>query len=165
MEYIKRFFSNRLVRFFLVAGVNVSFGTLVYSLFIFIGLGYVLASFLGIVVAIIFNFHTYGIFVFGNRRLRYIFRFAGVYVIMCIVNVSGIYIFKNFVFVSNTFFSNLICELHQMFHSCLDQNKIQEIIAGFLMILPVGLSGFILNKNFVFLNNESEKQKGKKNSA
>ena len=159
MSYIKKCLSNRLVRFFLVAGINVSFGTLVYALFIFIGLGYALASVLGVITAIIFNFNTYGTFVFGNKRYIYIFRFACVYGIMCAVNIGGIYMFKNFVFVSNTFFSNLICELYEMFHDYLNQNKIQEIAAGILMTVPVGLLGFMLNKKFVFLKNNESKSK------
>jgi putative flippase GtrA len=147
---IKRFLKSKLLRFFLVAGLNTAFGAAIYAFLVFIGLGYVLASLLGMIIGIIFNFQTYGGLVFGSRNPRLIFRFVGVYGIMYVANISGIYFLKRFVFDVCDFFSGLLQWLLGVMGNAVTFEKIEDILAGLLLCIPIGLLGFILNKNFVF---------------
>jgi putative flippase GtrA len=155
MNLIKKFFKNKLVLFFLVAGLNTAFAIFVYAFLVFIGFSYVWASLLGMIIGILFNFQTYGGLVFGNRNIRLILRFIGVYAIMYITNVSGIYLLKNFVFDKNSY---LLQWLYDLMGNILTFEKVEDILAGILLCIPNGLLGFILNKKFVF-NRPNKEQK------
>ncbi|MDR1739238.1 MAG: GtrA family protein [Bacteroidales bacterium] len=150
MKLIKKFFKNKLIRFFLVAGLNTAFGVVVYASLIFIGLSYVWASLLGMIIGILFNFQTYGGLVFGNRNIRLIFRFIGVYAIMYVSNVSGIYLLKHFIFDISYFFTSLLQWLDNLSGNVITFEKAEDILAGIILCIPIGLLGFVLNKNLVF---------------
>ncbi|MDR1974812.1 MAG: GtrA family protein [Bacteroidales bacterium] len=151
MKTIKKIFKSKLLRFFLVAGLNTAFGAAVYSFLVFLGLGYVWASLLGMIIGIIFNFQTYGGLVFGSRSARLIFRFVGVYAIMYVTNISGISLLKYFVFEASDFFSGMLDWLNNMIGGgVMTFDKIEDTLAGLLLCIPIGILGFILNKNLVF---------------
>jgi len=116
--------NKQIVRFGLIAGLNTLFGYGIFALLIYSGLHYTLAVFISTVVGVLFNFKTYGILVFKSSKNSLIFRFIGVYAIVYLFNISGICVFERFA-ISNYF-------------------------AAMIMLVPVGLLSFVLNKLFVY---------------
>jgi ubiquinone/menaquinone biosynthesis C-methylase UbiE len=154
---IKKFFSNKLVKFFFVGGINTLFGIVLYSILILIGFGFVWASLLGIIIGIVFNFQTYGGIVFKNRNIRLIFRFIGVYAIMYIFNIGGIWIFKQYIVDENALW---LYELNIWF-PFMTTEKLEDLLGGLFICIPNGLLGFILNRKFVFSNENKSMNKDK----
>lgn len=125
-----RMLGKKLVKFFLVAGLNTAFGYAIYAFFIFIGLPYWLAALLGQVIGILFNFGTYGALVFKNKKVNLLPRFLCVYAITYFCNVGGMR------FLKYTF-------------------GMSDYYTAIVMLLPVGLLNFILSKVFVFERKET----------
>jgi putative flippase GtrA len=115
---------NSLVRFFLVSGLNTIFGYGMFVLLIAIGLHYSMAVFIGTLLGILFNFKTIGTLVFKKRNNRLIFKFFMVYGIIYLVNVGCLTLLKHF--------------------------GMNVYVAGALLLIPIGLIAFLLNKLFVF---------------
>lgn len=115
---------SKFIRFLLVGGLNTAFGYFIYSLFLFFGFHYALASLFGTVFGILFNFKTTGVLVFQNKKNSLIFSFFAVYVFLYGLNVIGLKIFDYF--------------------------NINLYIAGFVLLLPMALLSFFLMKRFVF---------------
>lgn len=131
IELIKRVFTPQFKRFICVAALNTAVGWCIYAslLYLFdalIGLNnpYIYASLFGTILSIIFNFKTYGIIVFRNRKNRLILRFVAVYTLNYFCNIGGI--------------------------ALLEMWGINNYLAGAIVAIPVGLLGYILNKMFVF---------------
>ena len=124
-RFCLRLFDIKMIRFFLVAGLNTAFGYAVFAFFIFIGLHYTLAALFGQVIGILFNFRTYGVLVFHNKRFNLLPRFILIYVITYLCNIGSMYLLKYY----------------------LDLN---DYGASAIMCVPIGLLGFVLNKIFVF---------------
>ena len=120
-----KLFNKQIVRFFLVASVNTLFGYGVFALLIYLGLHYSLAVLSSTISGIIFNFKTYGYFVFNSNKNKLIFRFIGVYILVYLCYIGGIAIFEYFL--------------------------ISNYIAGMILIIPLGLLGFVLNRKFVYI--------------
>ncbi|MDR0620216.1 MAG: GtrA family protein [Bacteroidales bacterium] len=158
---IKRFFKSKLLRFFLVAGLNTAFGVAVYAFLVFIGFSYVWASLLGMIIGIIFNFQTYGGIVFKNRDIRLIFRFVGVYGIMYLFNISGIWIFKRYIISEDTLWLHELNALLPL----ITMEKLKDLLGGLFICIPNGLLGFILNRNFVFNRKGKNTDKDKKENS
>ncbi len=117
---------KKFIRFLFVGALNTLFGYSIYALFIFIGLHYSLAVFFSTILGILFNFKTIGILVFKNNDNSLIFRFFGVYAINYILNVSALTLLK---------FSG----------------SDNMYINGLIVVFPLALLSFILNKKFVFV--------------
>lgn len=126
IDLIKLALKNRFFLFLIVGGINTLFGYGIFSLFIFIGMHYALAAFLGTVCGILFNFKTTGIIVFKSKDNRLIFRFFGVYGIAYVINVVYLKILMPY---SNAY------------------------ILGAISILPLAFLSYFLNKKFVFERN------------
>lgn len=124
IKLLKRYITPEFVRFVLVAILNTLFGYGVYSLLLFVGLHYSVAILCSTVLGVLFNFKTYGVLVFKNSSNKLIFRFVLVYCVVYLCNTGGIALLKSL--------------------------GISEYIAGALMLVPVGLLGFVLNKIFVY---------------
>lgn len=121
---------RQIILFFIVGVVNTCFGYLLYALLIFLHLHYALASFLGTVGGILFNFKTTGTIVFKNHDNRLLFRFIGVYAF----NYSwGVGILRVFYI-----------------------NDVNMYLAGAILILPGALVAYMLQKKFVFGGEKSE---------
>lgn len=127
-EFINHFWEKKLIRFLFVGGLNTLFGYIVFALGIFIGLHYSLATFFSIAFGILFNFKTTGSIVFKNHDNKLIFKFFAVYLVSYSLNVFFLYIF------------NIL--------------KISNYIGGLILILPMALMSFILQKKFVFIEKE-----------
>ena len=114
----------RFVRFLLVGGLNTMFGYSVFSLCIFLGCHYILASFISTVAGMLFNFKTTGLLVFRNTNNSLIFQFAGVYMFVYGVNV--------------------------LFLKLLDGITVNAYVSGAIAVVPVALLSFFLLKKIVF---------------
>lgn len=123
----RTFLQKKIVRFFLVSGLNTFFGYGLFALLILFGLHYTLAVFFGTLIGILFNFKTIGGIVFKNHKNLLIFRFFGVYFIIYLLNTGGLALFKYF--------------------------GINVYVGGAILLIPIGLLAFYLNRKFVFSNN------------
>jgi putative flippase GtrA len=115
----------RFIRFLFVGVLNTAFGYSAYALFIFLGLHYSLAVFCSTVLGILFNFKTIGVLVFKNHDNGLIFRFFAVYAVVYCANVLGLKLF-------------LLCGMANMY------------VNGLILVLPLAILSFALNKKFVF---------------
>lgn len=89
-----RFSHNKLIRFFLVSGLNTAFGYGLFALLLLIGLKYPIALFFSTIVGILFNFKTIGSIVFENHNNVLIFKFIGVYTVIYLFNLGCLTILK-----------------------------------------------------------------------
>lgn len=112
------------VRFLLVGGLNTVFGYSVYGISLLFGLNYMLAILISTVLGVLFNFKTVGSVVFKNNSRRLIIRFAAVYVIIYLINTLTLTVFNNLEF--------------------------DLFLAQAVMVLPMAILSFGLNKKFVF---------------
>ena len=120
---IRKLFAQRFVRFLIVGGVNTLFGYSAFAFLLFIGLHYSVASILGLILGILFNFKTTGSIVFNVHSNQLIPKFVAVYFVVYLVNVA----------------------LLKIFH----QQVSLYIVQAFLM-LPMGFLAYSLHKVFVF---------------
>lgn len=129
---IQKSLKNKLFRFFMVSGLNSTFGYGLFALLIYIGFAYPYALLIGTVVGILFNFKTIGSLVFKNNNNILIFNFFGVYGITFLGNLGGLALFTHFGF--------------------------SEYIGGAFLLIPMGIIAYLLNKYFVFSSRNSLKQ-------
>lgn len=115
---------NQFSRFLFIGGINTLFGYGIFSLLLFLGLHYSLAALLSTILGILFNFKTTGVIVFNSRDNSLIVKFFGVYGVVYVLNVLGLYLFS------------LV--------------GVSAYISGAILILPMACVAFVLNKKFVF---------------
>jgi len=128
IELIKKIWAIRFVRFLFVGGLNTLFGFLVYSLLILINIHYALASLCSTIIGIIFNFFTTGRIVFRNKKSLLIFSFFVVYGVVYLINLGFLKILNFF--------------------------ELNMILAGAILLLPMAIISYLLNKRFVFYDRE-----------
>jgi len=121
---ISKFWDNQMFRFLVVGGFNTLFSNCIYAIFLLIGLHYTIAVLLALISGVLFNYNTTGRIVFNNKKPELIFYFAGVYMLLYVVNVFLLSLFA--------------------------QANYNMYIAGAILILPMALLSFFLNKTFVF---------------
>jgi putative flippase GtrA len=131
VNIVKKLLHNKIIRFFLVGGLNTAFGYGLFSLLIYAGMHYALDSFICIILGILFNFKTIGSLVFKNKNNMLIFKFFGVYGINYVLSVLFLAIFKHF--------------------------GINEYIGGAILVVPMGLFGYVLFHYFVFNKTNTSK--------
>lgn len=93
MGLIKKFLTPQFIKFVLVGIVNTIFGYLTFSLLIFLKLPYPMASFLALLLGVIFNFFSFSLFVFhkgGPRSSR--LRFSKSLIMRYIIIYGTIYV-------------------------------------------------------------------------
>jgi putative flippase GtrA len=118
---------NQFFKFILVGLVNTIFGYSIYSILIFMDLHYSVASLISTIVGVIFNFKSIGILVFKNNNNKLIVKFISVYVL--------------------TYFLNLL------FLSLL-KNYFNLYVSALILIVPLAIVSYVLNRNFVFKDRE-----------
>lgn len=118
------FLSKRFIRFLIVGVINTLFGYSLFALLILLNLRYEIAALISTICGVLFNFKTIGVLVFKNKKNTLIFKFIGVYVIIYLMQVF------------------LIKQLLAY--------KINILVAGALILLPLVLVSYTLNKIFVF---------------
>lgn len=115
------------VKYLIVGFINTIFGYGVFSFFIFINFHYTIAVFLSTVLGVLFNFRSYGKFVFKNDSWKNLWKFVVLYAILYLINISLIYIFSKYV--------------------------LNIYLSGLLALIPIVLIGYIFNKSFVYEKN------------
>jgi putative flippase GtrA len=126
INIIKRNFNNRFIKFLFIGVINTVFGYSIYAILLWIKLHYTLALMIATIMGILFNFKTTGIFVFQNNKNRLLYRFILTYSSAYLVNILILKFFKS-----------------------LDINL---FIVQAILVLPMALVSFLLNKHFVFKN-------------
>ncbi len=119
-------FHPRFLRFLAVGVLNSLFGYWCFALLLYLGVHYAVALFFATVVGVLFNFKTTGYLVFKSKDNRLIFRFVATYVIVYAINVPSLKI--------------------------LSLVGIDMYYGGALLIFPMAVLAYILNKRFVFNN-------------
>ncbi|HFE48403.1 MAG TPA: GtrA family protein [Chromatiaceae bacterium] len=114
----------RFIRFLMVGGLNTLFGYSLFAVLLYVGMHYALATALATIGGVLFNYKTTGALVFGHRGNERLWRFIAVYGVLYVINTA-------FLWWANRLGMNLYW-------------------AGFLLILPMALLGFMLNRGFVF---------------
>lgn len=114
------------VRFLIVGVGNTLVGYGLFSVFLYLNLHYTLSALLATILGVLFNFFTTGRYVFFNNNNRLIIRFISVYIVVYLFNITGLKLGEEF--------------------------AISYYFSGMLLIIPLALLSFFLNKNFVFKN-------------
>jgi putative flippase GtrA len=117
--------NNKFIKFLFVGIINTIVGYVFFALFLYLGLRYPNAVLLSTILGVLFNFKSIGKLVFDSHNNKLIFRFVLVYVVIYFLNVFGLWIFKTLGF--NNMYIN-----------------------GFVLLAPLAIVSFILNKKFVF---------------
>ncbi|AFT84794.1 GtrA family protein [Paraburkholderia phenoliruptrix] len=114
----------QLFRFLAVGGLNTAFGYSLFAAFVYLGVSYPIAIGLATIGGILFNFQSIGRLVFDGAPRSRFWRFVGVYCVVYLVNLGGVrvLIFSGF----NVYIANAV------------------------MLVPLSLVAFILNRRFVF---------------
>ncbi len=123
MSFI-RSINNRFIRFLIVGGINTAFGYGIFALLIFLKFHYALAVLLSTILGVLFNFKTTGRLVFESKENGLIFKFVGVYAIIYVINTASLGVFNFY--------------------------RVNMYLAGAVMILPMAMLAFVLNKSLVF---------------
>jgi putative flippase GtrA len=128
---VKKLWSVRFVRFLFVGGINTFFGYAVFSVFILLHIHYAFASLISTIIGVLFNFFTTGRIVFRNNDPKLILKFFGVYGIIYLINLLFLKVF--------------------------DTYQVNMLIAGAILIFPIAILSYFLNKALVFRvkNNKS----------
>lgn len=116
--------SRQFVRFLAVGALNTLFGYACFFLLLRLGLHYSAALAVATVAGVLFNFKTTGTLVFDSRDHRLLFRFIGSYVVVYLANLAGI--------------------------ALLQRTGLSPQAAGAMLLLPMAVLSFLLNKRFVF---------------
>ena len=120
----------RLVRYFVIGGINTVFGYGAYAAFVYVGFHYAAAAFLATVVGVLFNFFTTGRFVFRQvMHARLMVRFVAVYAVVYVVNVAA---------------------LTALQHVAIGSYRLDPYVAGIVLVLPIALLSYALMRRFVF---------------
>ena len=123
---IKSLLKNKFVRFLLVGGLNTVFGYLVFSAVLYFVKNLYASIVIANIIAVMFNFKTYGKLVFQSEDKSRVFRFILVYVLVIgtqMVSIKGLgYFFQ----INNTY------------------------LAAGIVTLPIALMSFVLMRKFVF---------------
>lgn len=115
---------NQLIRFGIVGSLNTAFSYGVYSLGIFAGLSYYIASLLALVLGIAVSFITQGRLVFSAQLKGRFTSFLVVWSVLYVVNIGLIRL--------------------------LSTAGLNYYIAGLVALFPVIILSFVLQKYFVF---------------
>ena len=116
---------NHFIRFILVGILNTIVGYGLFALFIYLGLHYSLAVLFSTILGVLFNFKSIGKLVFNSNNNERIYHFIGVYILLYLLNVSGLWGLSSI-------------GMENMY------------VAGAILLAPLAIISFILNKNFVF---------------
>ena len=121
---IQHALNNKLTRFFLVSGLNTVFGYGLFAVLLFVGLAYPFALLVSTIAGILFNFKTIGNLVFKSNDNKLILKFIGVYGVTYLSSLGVLTLLK--------------------------QLDINLYLGYMLLVVPMGLLAFLLNKKFVF---------------
>jgi len=125
IAFIQKLWDTRFIRFLFVGALNTLFGYALYAFLLFIGINYLWARVIAIIIGIIFNFFTTGRIVFNNKDNWLIVRFVLVYAVTMSLDV---FVLKRLV----------------------EKINLNEYLAGALNTIPIALLSYLLNSIFTF---------------
>jgi putative flippase GtrA len=114
----------QLIRFLMVGGLNTVFGYTLFAILTYVGVVYPIAIALATIGGVLFNFHSIGKLVFNGAPRSRFWRFVAVYCIVYGVNLGGVHL--------------LLKATHNVY------------IANAVLLVPLSLLAFFLNRRFVF---------------
>ncbi len=114
----------QLFRFLVVGGLNTGFGYSFFAALSYVGIAYPIAIGLATIGGVLFNFQSVGRLVFDGAPRSRFWRFVGVYCVVYLINVGGV---------------SLLLSLGANVY-----------VANAIMLTPLSLLAFILNRQFVF---------------
>ena len=106
-----------LFRYLLVGGINTVLGYGVFYIFIALNFHYTIAILISTAAGALFNFVTYGVFVYGNIKFKFMWRFAFICFILYLNSILIVYTLMpicNNIYLSN--FLALIVNIFLGFH-------------------------------------------------
>ena len=112
------------IRFLFVGGLNTLFGYLCYAMFIYLNFSYPVAMLFASFLGIVFNFITTGRIVFRRREKGFFPRFLAGCIVAYGISVSLLWMLT-FILAN-------------------------EYLAGLIIVLPMAIISFLLNKHIVF---------------
>lgn len=112
-------------KFIIVGVLNTVVGYSLYAMFIYMGVVYPLAVLFSTILGVLFNYKSTGKLVFSHSGKSKFVSFVLVYVVIYILNVSGLWM------------------LEQV-------GLYNKYISGAILLAPLALVSFVLNKKFVF---------------
>lgn len=115
---------SQLIRFLLVGGLNTVVGYSIFAFFVWAGLSYQIAIGLATVLGVAFNFQSTGRLVFGGARWSQLVRFVAAYAAVYLVNIGAV--------------------------ALLLRAGLNVYLANAVVILPLALMAFVLQRRFVF---------------
>jgi putative flippase GtrA len=121
---IQELLRYRFVRFLAIGLINTLVGYGCFALLLCLGLHYAIALLIATIFGVLFNFKSIGVGVFQSHDNYLIFRFVAVYGVIYSINVLGI---KTLLLL-----------------------KLGPYVSGAILILPMAILAFILNRRFVF---------------
>ncbi len=116
--------NTTLFRYFVVGVINTAFGYSIFALLTYSGLHYALTMFCATVAGVLFNFRTFGRFVFGQSDSRLIWRFITVYGFLYVVNIGCVFVLM--MYIENVY------------------------VAYAITIVFIASLGYVLNRSFVY---------------
>jgi putative flippase GtrA len=114
----------QLLRFLVVGGLNTAFGYSLFAVLIYVGTGYPIAIGLATIGGVLFNFQSFGRWVFRGAPWSRFWRFVSVYCVVYLVNLEGVWLLVSF--------------------------GMNVYVANAIILIPLSLLAFILNRRFVF---------------
>ena len=124
-DLIKRVFNNPFIKFLFVAGINTCFGYILFAITVYLLKNAYISTIVSTIIAILFNFKTYGAIVFKSKDNSKIFRFFGVYLCTMGLQLAAFKLFAGFG-ITNPY------------------------IVAAIMTLPLAGVSFLLMRRFVF---------------
>jgi putative flippase GtrA len=122
---IYKIWQYQIVKFLFVGVLNTIVGYSLFALFIFLDFHYTIATLLATLLGVLFNFKSIGTIVFQSHNNRLIFKFILTYIIIYLLNIFGLYILQTLGYTD-------------------------MYINGLVLIMPLAIISFLLNKYFVF---------------
>ncbi len=142
---------NRFLRFLFVGVINTAFGYLMFLFFLWIGLHYSLSLLFSQILGVLFNYKTTGYLVFENKSNKLVLRFFLVYVAIYFINLLELYLLNLSGLYPYLLSQDWISFVHDL---PIDQSKLSNAIGQAIVILPNAIIGFLLNRAFVFRENQ-----------
>ena len=122
--FVNVMLTPQFLRFVMVGVLNTCFGYSVFALLVWLGAPYQLATAVSTLAGIAFNFQTTGRLVFSGAPWPRLIRFAAVYALIYLLNISGI--------------------------ALLLRLNVNVYAAYALLIPPLAVLTYLLHKKFVF---------------
>jgi len=122
---IQRIINNSFVKFLFVGGINTIFGYVLFCGVVAVLKNMYISVFVATVIAVLFNFKTYGKLVFKSKDNSKIFRFFGVYLFTMSVQM-GLLKLLALAGIANPY------------------------VAGGMLMIPMAVLSFFLMRKFVF---------------